>query len=57
VSEAARPYIRYKVGYFVGSPGERIHVTNEDRAKFLRNFMVELHGFIERVLTLLPRAA
>jgi chromate reductase, NAD(P)H dehydrogenase (quinone) len=33
------------------------NVTDEETAKFLRNYMVELHGFIERVLTVLPRGA
>jgi chromate reductase, NAD(P)H dehydrogenase (quinone) len=32
-------------------------VTNEETAKFLRNYMAELHGFIVRVLTVLPRGA
>jgi chromate reductase len=31
-------------------------VANEDMAKFLRNYMTELHAFIVRVLTVLPRA-
>jgi chromate reductase, NAD(P)H dehydrogenase (quinone) len=32
-------------------------VTNEDTEKFLRNYMTELHAFIVRVLTVLPREA
>ncbi|HET9024395.1 MAG TPA: NADPH-dependent FMN reductase [Burkholderiaceae bacterium] len=32
-------------------------VTNEDTAEFLRNYMVELHAFIVRVLTVMPRNA
>ena len=31
-------------------------VTNDATAEFLRNFMSELHAFILRVLTVLPRA-
>jgi chromate reductase len=31
------------------------HVTNESTREFLRNFMVEFHGFITRVYTVLPR--
>ncbi len=33
------------------------NVTNESTEKFLRNFMTELHGFISRVYTVLPRPA
>ena len=32
-------------------------ITNEDTAEFLRNYMVELHSFIVRVLTVMPRNA
>jgi chromate reductase len=32
-------------------------VTNEKTAEFLRNYMAEFRDFIERVLTVLPRAA
>ena len=32
-------------------------VTNEKMAEFLRNYMAEFRDFIERVLTVLPRAA
>jgi chromate reductase, NAD(P)H dehydrogenase (quinone) len=30
-------------------------VTDEDTAKFLRNYMTEFQAFIQRVLTVLPR--
>ncbi|MGB3749240.1 MAG: hypothetical protein WBG85_14845 [Rhodanobacter sp.] len=30
-------------------------VTNPSTAEFLANYMKELHGFIERVLTVHPR--
>ena len=30
-------------------------VTNKETEDFLRNYMAEFHGFIERVLTVLPR--
>lgn len=46
-------YIQFKPG-MITPEGE---VTNEETAKFLRNYMTELHGFIERVLTVLPRAS
>ncbi|HKT43011.1 MAG TPA: NADPH-dependent FMN reductase [Rhodanobacteraceae bacterium] len=32
-------------------------VTNDSTAEFLRNYMKELHLFIERVLTVLPRGS
>jgi chromate reductase, NAD(P)H dehydrogenase (quinone) len=44
-------YIQFKAG-MITPEGE---VTDEDTAKFLRNYMTELHGFIVRVLTVLPR--
>jgi chromate reductase, NAD(P)H dehydrogenase (quinone) len=44
-------YIQLKPG-MITPEGE---VTNEDMAKFLRNYMTELHAFIVRVLTVLPR--
>jgi chromate reductase len=31
-------------------------VTNEGTAEFFRNYLVEFHGFIERVYTAIPRA-
>lgn len=36
---------------------ENGEVTNEKTRDFLRNYMTELHAFIVRVLTVLPRAA
>ena len=44
-------YIRFKPG-LITAEGE---VTDEGTAKFLRNYMAELHAFIVRVLTVLPR--
>lgn len=46
-------YIQFKPG-LITADGD---VTNEDTAKFLRNYMVELHAFIVRVSTVLPRTA
>jgi chromate reductase, NAD(P)H dehydrogenase (quinone) len=46
-------YIQFKPG-LITPEGD---VTNEETAKFLRNYMAELHGFIVRVLTVLPRGA
>jgi chromate reductase len=46
-------YIQFKPG-LITPEGE---VTNEDTEKFLRNYMTELHAFIVRVLTVLPRGA
>ena len=45
-------YIQFKPG-LITPEGE---VTNEETANFLRNYMTELHAFIVRVLTVLPRA-
>ncbi len=45
-------YIHFKPG-LITAAGE---VSDEKTAEFLRNYMVELHGFIVRVLTVLPRA-
>jgi chromate reductase, NAD(P)H dehydrogenase (quinone) len=45
-------YIQFKPG-MITPEGD---VTDEDTAKFLRNYMAELHAFIVRVLTVLPRA-
>ncbi len=44
-------YIQFKPG-LITPEGE---VTDKDTEKFLRNYMTELHGFIVRVLTVLPR--
>src|SRR5437016_10441157 len=44
-------YIQFKPG-LITEDGE---VTNEETAEFLRNYMTELHAFIVRVLTVLPR--
>ena len=46
-------YIQFKPG-LITPEGE---VTDETTAKFLRNYMTELHAFIVRVLTVLPRNA
>lgn len=46
-------YIQFKPG-LISAEGE---VTDESTAKFLRNYMTELHAFIVRVLTVLPRTA
>jgi chromate reductase len=44
-------YIQFKPG-LITADGE---VTDESVAEFLRNYMTELHAFIARVLTVLPR--
>ncbi len=44
-------YIHFKPG-LITPDGQ---VTNETTAEFLRNYMAELHLFIVRVLTVLPR--
>jgi chromate reductase len=44
-------YIQFEKG-LITDDGE---VTNESTRKFLEKFMSELHGFIERVYTVLPR--
>ena len=46
-------YIQFKPG-LITADGE---VTDEGTQEFLRNYMTELHGFIARVLTVLPRNA
>ena len=46
-------YIQFKPG-LISPEGE---VTDETTAEFLRNYMTELHAFIVRVLTVLPRNA
>ena len=44
-------YVHFKRG-LITADGE---VTDPDAKEFLRKYMVELHGFIVRVLTVLPR--
>jgi chromate reductase len=44
-------YIQFKPG-LITADGE---VTDEGTQEFLRNYLTELHGFITRVLTVLPR--
>lgn len=46
-------YIQFKPG-LITAEGE---VTDEGTRKFLQNYMSELHAFIVRVLTVLPRKA
>ena len=46
-------YIQFKPG-LITADGE---VTNASTQEFLRNYMTELHAFIVRVLTVLPRTA
>ncbi len=46
-------YIQLKPG-LITAAGE---VTDETMAEYLRNYMIELHAFIARVLTVLPRDA
>jgi len=46
-------YIQFKPG-LITAEGE---VTDESTQEFLRNYMTELHAFIARVLTVLPRSA
>jgi chromate reductase, NAD(P)H dehydrogenase (quinone) len=45
-------YIQFKPG-LITPEGE---VTDESTAEFLRNYMTDLHAFIVRVLTVLPRS-
>jgi chromate reductase len=46
-------YIQFERGLIT----EDGQVTNEGTREFLRNYMVEFHGFIARVYTVLPRNA
>jgi len=46
-------YIQFEPG-LISEDGQ---VTNEGTREFLRNYMVEFHGFIARVYTVLPRNA
>ena len=50
---AIEAYIQFEKG-LIDDDGE---VTNEGTARFLRDFMSEFHGFVERVYTVLPRPA
>ena len=50
---APEAYIQFTPG-LIGDDGE---VTNESTAQFLTNYMKELHAFVVRVLTVLPRNA
>ncbi len=50
---APEAYIHFKPG-LITADGQ---VTDESTAEFLRNYMSELHAFIVRVLTVLPRNA
>jgi len=50
---APEAYIQFKPG-LISADGQ---VTNDATAEFLRNYMAELHAFIVRVLTVLPRKA
>ena len=44
-------YIQFENG-LIANDGQ---VTNDSTREFLHNFMVEFHGFISRVYTVLPR--
>ena len=46
-------YVQFKPG-LIAADGE---VTDERTREFLRNYMTELHAFIVRVLTVMPRTA
>jgi len=46
-------YIQFEKG-LITDEGE---VTNETTAAFLRDFMVEMHGFVSRVYTAIPRSS
>lgn len=48
---APEAYIQFKPG-LISDDGQ---VTDDSTAEFLRNYMTELHAFIVRVLTVLPR--
>ena len=48
---AIEAYIQFEPG-LITEDGE---VTNDTTAEFLRNYMAEFQGFIERVYTVLPR--
>jgi chromate reductase len=44
-------YIQFERGLIT----EHGEVTNKDTEEFLRKYMEEFHGFIQRVYTVLPR--
>ncbi len=46
-------YVQFKPG-LIAEDGQ---VTDERTAKFLSNYLIELHAFIGRVLTVLPRTS
>ena len=46
-------YIQFKPG-LITADGE---VTDASTKQFLQNYMTELHAFVVRVLTVLPRSA
>ena len=46
-------YIQFEQGLITDDG----RVTNKETADFLRNYMTEFHGFIERVYMVLPRSA
>jgi chromate reductase len=48
---APEAYIQFKPG-LITDDGQ---VTDDSTAEFLRNYMTELHAFVVRVLTVLPR--
>jgi chromate reductase len=48
---AVEAYIQFEPGLF----DDEGKVATESTEKFLRNFMVEFHGFVSRVYTVLPR--
>ena len=50
---AIEAYIQFTPG-LITDDGE---VTDESTEEFLRNYMTEFHGFIARVLQVLPRNA
>jgi chromate reductase len=50
---APEAYLQFKLG-LITADGQ---VTDTSTEQFLRNYMSELHAFIVRVLTVLPRNA
>jgi chromate reductase len=49
---APEAYVQFKPG-LITADGQ---VTDDSTSAFLRDYMAELHGFIVRVLTVLPRS-